>query len=85
MKLKVKIIPNASSTSCSGWMGDVLKIKVKEIPEKGKANKAVLNFLSSLLKCPLRDVEIISGHTNTIKTIEIQHLDEKEIRKRLNL
>jgi len=48
-----------------------LKVKVTVVPEKGKANKALLKVLSKYLKIPTRDIELIAGQTDRNKTILI--------------
>ncbi len=44
--LKVKVVPGASRTQLSGWLGDMLKVRVSAPPEKGKANAAVEALLA---------------------------------------
>lgn len=45
---------------------------VKERPEKGKANKAVIKILSDYFKVRQADVEISAGHTSGQKIIRIE-------------
>ena len=49
MRLKVKVLPNSSRDEVCGYLGGALKIKVRAIPESGKANKAVIALLASTL------------------------------------
>lgn len=67
--LRLKILPNAQKTEVSEKPenGD-WKIKVKAVPEKGKANKELLKFLKKELKI---DAEIISGEKDRLKLIKI--------------
>ena len=46
VKLKVRVVPGASRSAISGWLDDVLKVRVSAQPEKGKANTAVVVLLS---------------------------------------
>lgn len=71
-KLKIKVIPNASRNEVSGWFGDMLKIKVMQQAEDGKANKAVIKLLANHFKLSESAIEIIEGSTSQIKTIKIQ-------------
>ena len=50
----------------------ILKIKIAAPPEKGKANIALIAFLSETFKVPKKNVTIISGQTAVLKTIEIK-------------
>lgn len=51
---------------------DYLKIKINEIPEDGKANKAVIDLIHKTLKIPKNNIEIVSGKTNSNKKILIK-------------
>ncbi|MCG8491424.1 MAG: DUF167 domain-containing protein [Sneathiellales bacterium] len=48
-----------------------LKISVTAIPEKGKANKALLKFLAKELGFPQKDMELAAGQTDRNKTVLI--------------
>jgi uncharacterized protein (TIGR00251 family) len=54
---------------------DRIEIKIKSLPTKGKANKEVINEFSKITK---RDVEIISGHKNRLKTLKIYGMSKEE-------
>jgi uncharacterized protein YggU (UPF0235/DUF167 family) len=44
---------------------------VKEAPEKGKANHAVLKALADYFGTSLANIKIISGSTSKLKVIDI--------------
>jgi uncharacterized protein (TIGR00251 family) len=46
-------------------------VRVKEKPEDGKANKAIVKALSKYFKIPASEIKIISGHFSKIKIISI--------------
>ena len=47
MDLRVKVIPKSSRTELAGILDDgTWKIKVAAVPEKGKANRAVCEFIA---------------------------------------
>ena len=48
--LFVKVTPKSSSTAFAGKEEDYLKVRLATPPEKGKANQALLDFLSKNLK-----------------------------------
>jgi len=84
-KLRLKVVPGASSTGCE-WLDDeqqVLKVRVTAPPEKGKANKAVEKFIASKLGLPTAAVNISSGSGSPQKTIKIDGLTLPEVRKKL--
>jgi len=46
-------------------------ISVKEPPEQGRANYAIILALAKYFKVSSSEVELVSGHTSKIKTLEI--------------
>ena len=72
LKLKIKVVPGASKSGVSGWLGEMLKVRVAAPPEKGKANTAVLKLLAKELQLPESALSIAAGGTSQLKVIEIQ-------------
>jgi len=66
--LKVTVIPNASKNEIISNKNDVLKVKLKAVPQKGKANEELLKFLKKKLGIKAR---IVKGLTSREKTLEI--------------
>ena len=56
-----------------GLFGDRIKIRVKEVAEKGKANKRLIGFLSEKLDLPKSSIKITSGSGSALKTLKIQN------------
>jgi uncharacterized protein (TIGR00251 family) len=82
--LKIKVYPNAKQNKTGHKIADEngdlrLKIFVNAKPEDGKANKAVIEFLSKSLKLTKSDIEILNGHTNKLKTIKINANGEESL------
>ena len=73
-RLELKVIPGARRQSHE-WLGEVLKVKIATAPEKGKANLAVLAYLSALLNVPVSAIHLCRGQTSPHKLVEIQGLD----------
>ena len=64
-------------------MGETLKVCVTAPPERGKANAAVEEVLADALGLPTRRVRVVVGHTSPHKIVEIDGLEEAEVRRRL--
>ncbi len=74
MDIRVKVIPKSSKTELVGYLPDgTWKIKVAAAPEKGKANRALLEFLAAHLGMPKSRFHIVAGETSQLKRI---HVDE---------
>jgi len=80
-RLNVKVVPGSSRDKIVGWLGDALKIKVTAPPEKGRANKAVVDLLSLKLGISTDDIEVVSGHSSPSKVIAITGMDDEAIKK----
>ena len=83
-RLSVKVVPGASKSEISGWLGDALKVRVAAQPEKGKANTAVVLVLATSLGLPEKSVNVVSGKTSQHKVVEIQGLSNEQVRYKLS-
>ena len=83
--LSVKVIPRSSRDEIAGAVGDDLKIKITSAPEKGKANKALIRFLSEALKISKSDILITKGETSTHKLLKIKQIDKASFIRALEL
>ena len=69
--LTLHIQPGARRTEVAGLHGDALKIRLAAPPVDGKANAALIAFLSDLLNLPKSAVRLVSGQTSRRKIVEI--------------
>ncbi len=72
--LRLRISPNSSKNQVI-VDGDIIKLKITAQPIEGKANKAVVEYLSKLLKTPKSSIEILKGDTSKEKTLFITTSD----------
>ncbi len=78
-------MPNASKTAVAGRLGDAVKVKLKAVPEGGRANAELLEFLAETLGLTGRSVSLHSGETSRDKRVSVDGLDEAEVLRRLGL
>ena len=72
MDLLVKVIPKSSRTELAGILADgTWKVKVAAAPEKGKANRALCEFIAAKLGVAKSRVSIVSGETSQLKRIRV--------------
>jgi len=70
MTLRVKVIPRSAKTEIAGTMADgTVKIRIAAPPEKGKANDELIRCLAA--HYGVSRVEIISGHTASLKMVRL--------------
>lgn len=84
MKITVKLTPSARKDEILGWEEDLLgernlKVSVTAVPEKGKANKALIALLSKRWKIPKSAFHIVREETSRIKILEIAKKKVKNI------
>ena len=84
LKVHLKISPNASKNEIIK-SNEEIKIKLTAQPIDGKANKALIEFLSKEFKIPKTSIEIIKGQTNKDKTILFKALDETKYENLSNI
>ena len=83
MQMRIKVVPGARNEGIE-WLGDMLKVKVRAAPEKGRANTAVEALLAQRLALPQSSVRIVAGFGSPLKTVEIDSLpDLSTLRHRL--
>jgi len=78
--LPIKVVPSSSQDCIAGWLGEVLKIRVRAPAERGRANEAAEKVLTRALGAPAR---IVAGRTSARKTVEIAGMSEADVRRRL--
>lgn len=79
----VKVLPKASKNEIVGWEGEILRVRLNAVPEKGKANEALIELLAKRYKIPKRDITILQGATSRLKKIEIEGIDLQTLRELL--
>jgi hypothetical protein len=71
--IKTKVHPNAPATGLKGILADgTIKIDVAATPERGRANKEIIEFFAQTLDLPRSKISIKSGHKAKLKLINIR-------------
>ena len=63
---------------------DVLRVDLKDPPEKGKANRGLIELLSRETGIPKASIHIVSGRTSRSKQVRFDGVSEIELRERLS-
>jgi uncharacterized protein (TIGR00251 family) len=76
VRLELRVTPNAGRDAIEGVEirddgSPVLRCRVKAVPDKGKANTALIALLAKALGLPKSDLTLVSGDTARQKSIEI--------------
>ncbi|MDX1291246.1 MAG: DUF167 family protein [Hyphomonas sp.] len=75
-RLTVRVQANASSDRVETWETDAagrtyLKVRVRAVPENGKANAAVEKVVAKWLGLPKSAVRVVTGSKNRLKGLDI--------------
>ncbi len=68
-KINVKVIAN-SKINLLDFSNDLIKIKITQRAIEGKANKAIIEFLSKTLNVSKSNIEIVLGEKTSSKVIK---------------
>lgn len=67
--------PKSHQDKIDGWMFEqeksVLQVRIKALPEDGKANRAIIDLLARTLDIPKSNIHLVSGSTSRHKTFKI--------------
>jgi uncharacterized protein (TIGR00251 family) len=73
--LKVKITPNSSCNKITGMLADnTIKIRIKALPVKHKANEELVSFLAKYLNITKSNIIISKGREKPKKTIVLKNI-----------
>lgn len=76
LSLFVRVTPNAGRDVIEGVElrddgNAVLRLRVKAVPDKGKANAAVVALIAKMMGVPKSAITLTSGDTSRLKTFAI--------------
>jgi uncharacterized protein (TIGR00251 family) len=78
VRLAFHVQPNARKTEAVGLHDDALKLKLAAPPVDGKANEALVKFLSESLGVPRSAVTLTHGHTARRKLFEVRGVSQEQ-------
>lgn len=87
--LSLRVTPNAGRDGIDGAEvrddgSTVLRLRVKAVPDKGKANAAVIALLAKVLGVAKSSMTLVSGETARLKTVLVVG-DDAALLARLSL
>jgi uncharacterized protein len=83
-RLDIRVYPGAGKNEIKGFKDGVLDVRITAHPEKGKANEALIKYLSDILGIAKNSIEIRRGTASRRKSLVISGLDEKTVMDRLS-
>ena len=76
VRLHLRVTPNAGLDRIDGFEtrddgATVLRVRVSAVPDKGKANTAVIAVLAKALGVPKSTITLVTGDTARLKTLDV--------------
>jgi uncharacterized protein len=81
--LPIKAQPGARRNELRDVQDGALKVSVTQAPEKGKANKAVVELLAKKLGLKKSQIELMAGETSREKRFLVRGIDAKTLASRI--
>ncbi|MDR2755089.1 MAG: DUF167 domain-containing protein [Planctomycetaceae bacterium] len=81
--LAVRAQPGSKRDEIRGVQDGSLKVTVTQIPEKGKANKAIRKQLAKSLELKISQIELLSGETTSQKKFLLRNIDPETIQTKI--
>jgi uncharacterized protein (TIGR00251 family) len=78
--LPIRAQPGSRKSELRGEQDGALKVAVTQVAEKGKANKAIVAFLSKQLGLRKSQLELISGETSSQKKFLVRDVNIDQLR-----
>jgi len=72
--LRLTVVPGAQRTQVVGLYGDRLKVRLAAPPEKGAANRELIDFLARSLNLPKSSLKLTLGAQSRSKVVAVYDL-----------
>ena len=82
--LTIRVTPRARKSELGGILEDgTIRIRIKEPPVEGKANRALVTFLSEMLGVRKNQIEIVAGQKGLDKIVAVEAMTAEEVENRI--
>ena len=82
--IRIKVLPRSSKNQIVGRENGLYKVKLTAPPVEGKANRALIDFITKSLGLPKGSIEIVSGKRSRMKSLRISGCSLAEVENLLN-
>jgi hypothetical protein len=81
IQIRVQVTPYAACNQIVGWKGDLLRVRIRGVPEKGRVNEELIAFLAKEWRIPAQCITLVSGPTSRIKRLSVEGITEEQIKR----
>jgi hypothetical protein len=79
MRIAVHVTPRSARDEVAGWRGGELSVRVRAVPEGGKANTAVCTAVAKALGVPKSAVDVVRGGASRHKQVEVEGVTDADV------
>lgn len=83
--LRIKAVPGATRDAIAGPLGDRLKVRIAQVAQNGRANRAICALIARTLNARESQVTLHSGAHSPEKTLRIRGVPPHTIRQALGI
>ena len=82
--LTIRVTPRARKSELAGIREDgTVRVRIQEPPVEGKANRALIKFLSKVLGVNKNRIEIVAGLKGLDKIVAVDAMTAEEVESRI--
>lgn len=81
--IRVRAHPGARKNEVRGIHDGALRVAVTQVPEKGKANQAIVSLLARTLGVGKSSIQVIAGEQQPNKKLRIENMTPEQLRHRI--
>ncbi len=82
--LAIRVTPRARRNEVAEVLNDgTIRIRLTAPPVEGKANQALIKFLSQILDVPASRIAIVAGETGRDKLVSVLDMSPEEAQRRI--
>lgn len=82
-RLRIRATPGARRDAILGVHDGALRVAVRAVAEKGRANEALTRLIASVLRVRSADVALVAGAGSRDKAVTVAGLSPERVRERL--
>ncbi len=82
-RVELTVSPGAARSELVGRYGAGWRARIAAPPERGRANRALVELLADALGVRRDQVAVVAGHASRRKVVEVEGLEAPEVDRRL--